>query len=41
MSSQALDVTESPHLVPDTERLEFICHENNRDLEHLPGQATR
>ena len=25
------------HLLPDTELLEFICNENNRDLEHLPG----
>jgi hypothetical protein len=27
------------HLLPDTELLEFICNENNRDLEHLPGKA--
>jgi hypothetical protein len=26
-------------LLPDTELLEFICNENNRDLEHLPGAA--
>src|SRR5213075_82861 len=25
-------------LLPDTELLEFICNENNRDLEHLPGK---
>jgi hypothetical protein len=25
------------HLLPDTELLEFICNENNQDLEHLPG----
>ena len=24
-------------LLPDTELLEFICNENNRDLDHLPG----
>jgi hypothetical protein len=24
--------------LPDTELLEFICNENNRDLEHLPGK---
>jgi hypothetical protein len=26
-------------LLPDTELLEFICNENNRDLEHLPGKS--
>ncbi|HJT87021.1 MAG TPA: hypothetical protein VJ732_04170 [Bryobacteraceae bacterium] len=31
-------VTEPVHLLPDTELLEFICNENNRDLGHLPGQ---
>ena len=31
-------VTQEVHLLPDTELLEFICNENNRDLEHLPGQ---
>ena len=30
-------VTQVVHLLPDTELLEFICNENNRDLEHLPG----
>jgi len=25
-------------LLPDTELMEFICNENNRDLEHLPGR---
>jgi hypothetical protein len=29
----------SLHLLPDTELLEFICNENNRDLPHLPGGA--
>ena len=28
----------SAHLLPDTELLEFICNENNRDVPHLPGQ---
>jgi hypothetical protein len=31
-------VTEEVHLLPDTELFEFICNENNRDLEHLPGK---
>ena len=31
-------VTEGVHLLPDTELLEFICNENNRDVEHLPGK---
>jgi len=31
-------VTEPAILVPETELLEFICNENNRDLEHLPGK---
>ena len=26
-------------LLTDTELLEFICNENNRDLEHLPGKS--
>jgi len=34
-------VVEHPHLLVDTELLEFICNENNRDLLHLPGQAAR
>jgi hypothetical protein len=34
-------VTTSYHLLPDTELLEFICNENNRDLEHLPGGSPR
>jgi hypothetical protein len=32
------DVTEQVHLLPETELLEFICNENNRDVEHLPGK---
>ncbi|PYS38191.1 MAG: hypothetical protein DMG14_18645 [Acidobacteria bacterium] len=31
-------VREEVHLLPDTELMEFICNENNRDLEHLPGK---
>lgn len=30
-------VTLPMQLLADTEILEFICNENNRDLEHLPG----
>jgi hypothetical protein len=31
-------VVEPVHLLPNTELLEFICNENNRDVPHLPGQ---
>ena len=31
-------VTEPVRLVPDGELMEFICNENNRDVEHLPGK---
>jgi hypothetical protein len=31
-------VAQDVHLLPDTELLEFICNENNKDLPHLPGQ---
>jgi hypothetical protein len=31
-------VTEEVGLLPDTELMEFVCNENNRDLEHLPGK---
>jgi hypothetical protein len=31
------NVTESFHLNPNTELMEFICNENNQDLPHLPG----
>src|SRR6266699_5052388 len=30
-------VTEEVHLLPNTELMEYICKENNRDIEHLPG----
>jgi len=30
-------VTEEVRLLPDVEPLEFICNENNRDVEFLPG----
>lgn len=35
--SKPWSVTEPVHLLPDTELLEFICNENNRDVPHLPG----
>lgn len=31
-------VTEPANLSPEIELMEFICNENNRDLEHLPGK---
>jgi hypothetical protein len=31
-------VNENVHLLPESELLEFICNENNRDVEHLPGK---
>jgi hypothetical protein len=31
-------VTQEVHLLPEAELLEFICNENNRDVEHLPGK---
>jgi hypothetical protein len=31
-------IHEEVHLLTDTELLEFICNENNRDVAHLPGQ---
>ncbi len=31
-------VTEDVHLLQNAELLEFICNENNRDVEHLPGK---
>lgn len=32
-------VKETYHLLPDTELLEFVCNENNQDLQHLPGAS--
>jgi hypothetical protein len=32
-------VTEEVRLVLNTDLLEFICNENNRDLVHLPGSS--
>ena len=32
-------VTQELHFRPGVEPLEFICNENNKDLEHLPGRA--
>ena len=31
-------ITEPAILSPDTELMEYVCNENNRDLEHLPGK---
>jgi hypothetical protein len=31
-------ITENPHLLPDTELLEYICEENNRDVGHFVGK---
>ena len=35
MYTKPWTITEDPHLLPDTELLEFICNENNRDLPHM------
>lgn len=34
-------VTQEVHLLTDTELLEFICNENNRDVQHLPGGSVQ
>jgi hypothetical protein len=34
-------VTQQVRLVTDSELLEFICPENNRDVEHLPTKSSR
>ena len=39
--TKAWTVTEQVRLLPDTELMEAICRENNRDLEHLPGDNLR
>jgi hypothetical protein len=31
-------VTETLHISPDTELMEFVCNENEKDLKHLPGK---
>jgi hypothetical protein len=31
-------VNQDVHLLPDSELLEFICNENNKDVPHLPGK---
>ena len=33
-------VTEQVRLLTDTELMESVCNENNRDLEHLPGKSS-
>jgi hypothetical protein len=35
--TQPWTVMQQVHLLPDTELLEFVCNENNRDVQHLPG----
>jgi hypothetical protein len=37
--TQPWTVTEQVHLLTDTDLLEDICNENNRDLAHLPGDT--
>jgi len=39
--SRPWTVTEAVSLVLDTDLMEFICNENNRDLAHLPGEPLR
>ncbi len=34
-------VTEEVHLLTNTELMEFICNENNLDVEHLPGKSIK
>jgi len=34
-------VTEQARLLPDTELMEFICNENNVDLQHLSGKPVK
>jgi len=34
-------VAEELHLLPGTEPIEFICNENNLDVEHLPGKRSK
>jgi hypothetical protein len=34
-------VTEEVHLLTDSELMEDVCNENNRDLAHLPGDSFR
>jgi hypothetical protein len=31
-------VNENANLLPDTDLLEYVCTENNRDIEHLTGK---
>jgi hypothetical protein len=35
MYTKPWTIVEDPHLLPDTELLEFICNENNVDLPHM------
>ncbi len=34
-------ITEQARLMPDTELMEFICNENNIDLQHLGGKPVK
>ena len=36
--SRPWTVNQDAHLMPEGELLEFICNENNKDVEHLPGK---
>jgi hypothetical protein len=38
MYTKPWTIIEDPHLVPDTELLEYICEENNRDVGHYVGK---
>jgi hypothetical protein len=31
-------ITENPHLLVDTELIEYVCEENNRDAQHIVGK---
>jgi hypothetical protein len=35
------ECTEEARLMPDTELMEFICNENNVDLQHLSGKSVQ
>ncbi len=38
--TRAWDIAVEASLVPDTELLEFVCNENERDAQHLVGELT-
>jgi hypothetical protein len=37
--TKPITVTQEIHFRPGIEPIEFICAENNKDLEHLPGRS--